>query len=161
MHNWLRCSIAGLLVLVWNVTKSEAANLRLSCGSFEGVRAQFAANPASPPDQRGRLIKREDAISGLRLELTFSTDQSRATVTSFGNDNTTGGVQSFAVELVSGGEIISFLGVDPIDKSINLFSIVMHDQYRLIWTIHTDKIYYVDKIALGKTFIGTCNLSGL
>jgi hypothetical protein len=80
----------------------------------------------------------------------------QATVTMSDNVNNPG-VASFPVTRVGGGEVISFIGIDPQDGSTNLFSI-FPQQNRLIWTIHTNKIYPIDQMVLGKTFVGTCSL---
>jgi hypothetical protein len=123
VRNLLICALVGLIALFSDFANRQIATYRISCGSFEGVRAQFATNPISQPDEKNRLIKKEDAISGLRLELTFSTGHSQATVTTFGNENTSGAVQSFSVNRIECGEVISFVGVDPRDGSTNLLSI--------------------------------------
>jgi hypothetical protein len=136
---------------------AQNTTFRISCERFEGVRAQFAAHPASPPEQKNRLIKQEDAISGVRLVLTFSTAGTGGSVTTFGNVNTDGGVQSFAVNRLADGDVLSFVGTDPKDGSTNLLT-VFPAQSRLLWTVHTNKIYVLDQIVLGKTFIGACTL---
>jgi hypothetical protein len=38
---------------------------------------------------------------------------SEASVTTFGNENTAGVVQSFSANRIDGGEVISFVGVNP------------------------------------------------
>jgi hypothetical protein len=152
----LTSSLAGLLLLFSHDANGQTETYRIACGSFDGVRAQFAANPISPPTERNRLVKKEDAISGLKLELTFSTADPQATITTSGNVNNPG-VASFPATRVGGGEVISFIAIDPQDGSTNLLSI-FPQQNRLIWTIHTNKIGFVDQIVLGKTFVGTCSL---
>jgi hypothetical protein len=65
-------------------------------------------------------------------------------------------VQGFNVtRMTGGGAVLSFVGVDPQDGSTNLLSLYP-EQDRIVWTIHTNKIYIIDKIVLGKTYVGTC-----
>lgn len=133
--------------------RADALTFRISCERFEGVRAQFATHPSSPPDQKDRLVKKDDAISGLKLVLTVNGRD--GSVTTFGNENVGGGVRSFPVTMLDSREVISFVGTDPYDGSTNMLT-VFPTQSRMIWTAHTNKIYTVDQIVLGKTFIGVC-----
>jgi hypothetical protein len=137
---------------------AAAETFCISCERFEGVRAQFAAHPASPAEQKDRLIKSEDAISGLKLVLTVNGRE--GSVTTFGNQNVGGNVQSFPVTFIDGGEVLSFVGADPKDGSTNMLS-VFPEQSRMLWTIHTNKIYVLDRVVLGKTFIGNCAIQKL
>jgi hypothetical protein len=146
------------MIAVCNSQQAAAQTYRISCERFEGVRAQFAAHPTSPPDQKDRLIKKDDAISGLKLVLTVNGRD--GSVTTFGNQNVGGSVKSFPVTMLDSREVISFVGTDPHDGSTNMLT-VFPAQSRMIWTGHTNKIYTVDQIVLGKTFIGICTFQKL
>jgi hypothetical protein len=153
----MRLRSARALLFFNHCANGQTETYRITCGSFDGIRAQFAANPISPATERNRLVKKEDAISGLNLDLTFSTADPQVTVTLSGNVNNPG-VGSFpATRVGRGGEVISFIGIDPADGSTKLLSI-FPQQNRLIWTVHTNKISFVDQIVLGKMFVGTCSL---
>src|SRR3977135_1134904 len=79
------------------ISAADITAIRVSCENFEGVRAQFAAHPAAPADQKNRLIRVQDAMSGLKLELTYEIKSSTGSVTYFGNQNAGGKVGSFDV----------------------------------------------------------------
>lgn len=150
-----------LTVLSSEMATSQTSTFRFTCGSFEGFRAQFAAHPRSPPQQRNRLVRAEDAVSGIKLELTHSVGQPIATVSYYGNQNTGGEIHTFQAARVSNSsDMISFTGVDPGDGSVNLLSL-FPQQERLIWTVHINKIGPIDQIVLGKSFVGVCTAQKL
>jgi hypothetical protein len=146
------------MIVICSSQQAAAQTHRISCERFDGVRAQFAAHPSSPPDQKDRLVKKDDTISGLKLVLTVNGRD--GSVTTFGNQNVGGGVKSFPVTMIESREVISFVGTDPQDGSTNMLT-VFPAQSRMLWTAHTNKIYTVDQIVLGKTFIGVCTFQKL
>jgi hypothetical protein len=102
---------------------SKAKAFRVSCSSFEGVRVHFVTHPAARAADRNRLMREEDAISGLNMDLTFSTADIEGNVTTYGNVNVGGGVTSFRVVRLTGSALLSFVGHDPNDGSTNLLSL--------------------------------------
>jgi hypothetical protein len=75
--------------------------------NFEGVRVHFVTHPGARAADRNRLMREEDAISGLNMDLTFSTASVEGNVTTYGNVNVGGGVNSFRVVRVTGSALLS------------------------------------------------------
>jgi hypothetical protein len=148
-----------LATIVFGNSQAMADSYRITCENFVGTRIQYAGHPSSPPDQYRRVIRSEDAITGVRLDITTTGGQSSAQVVSYGNVNTGGQVQSWTATVVSSNDMIAFMGLDPSDGSVNLLTVFLRSGPRAIWTIHTDRIAHLDQMAVGKTFIGDCRVA--
>jgi hypothetical protein len=143
-----------LLFALMPLAASAQQALRVTCEGATGSRVQYVDNPLSPAGQNKRLIVSNDGIDGLRLELTFRPDASDAVAVMTGNQNTEGRVTSLKLIKIRADQYISFLGIDD-DGSANLLSYFPKVR-RLVWSIHTDRILFVDSVALGKVFSLSC-----
>jgi hypothetical protein len=147
---------ALLLALTSSATETAyAATYRATCDGARGSRVLYADNPLAPADQNRRPVVGDDAIDGIRLDLTYSTDGTDATVVFSGNVNTGGRISSMRLIRMTAGEFVTLIGRADEDESINLFS-YFPALRRLVWTIHTEGIVFIRPVALAKTFMLTC-----
>ncbi|MGB8275698.1 MAG: hypothetical protein WCF16_10575 [Alphaproteobacteria bacterium] len=124
---------------------------RITCENPRGSRVQYANNPISPPDQYQKFVVADDAIDGLRVEITFSQSGTEASLVMYGNKNTGGRVTTMSLLKIVSNDFISFVGRDE-DGAIYLLSFYPRIN-RLIWSAHNDRIWYVDDVATGKIFM--------
>lgn len=125
---------------------------RITCEKAKGARVQYADNPVSPPDEYRKFIVSDDAISGIHVEITFSQTATEASAVVWGNKNTGGKVESTSLVKLVSNDFLSFVGRDNEDGSIYLFSFYPRVN-RLIWSMHNDRIWYIDDVAVGKIFM--------
>jgi len=153
-HRWTLIAFSLLLPFVAAPASAEA--FRLACQGMNGSRVQYFDNPLAPPAQNRRVIVHSDAITGVRVEITFATENTSATLVTFGNVNLGGAVTNVPLVRLPGGEFLSFVGRHD-SGEINLLSF-FPQLGRLLWTVHHDRIAFVDRGALGKIFIGECTM---
>ena len=141
-----------LLIQVTPAVPQENQTFRITCAGPQGARVQYSNNPAGPPEQYQKPIISDDSISGLKIEITFSTGQNAASLVSSGNKNIGGKVTSMNLIKIQSDDFISFVGTDPLDGSVNLFS-YYPTMRRIIWSIQNNRISIIDDVAIGKIFM--------
>jgi hypothetical protein len=102
------------------------------------------------------MVVSEDAIPGVRLQLTFSTDRPEATMVTAGNVNAGGRTDSLPLRRVQASGYFSFVGIDPSDGSSYLLSYFPQTR-RAIWSMHNDRLVMITGVALAKSFLMECN----
>ena len=148
-----RASLA--LILALSATNAQADTARIVCDHFRGTRVQFFDNPLAPKGQNRSVVVKGDAISGARVEITYSRSNSDAVMVSTGNVNIGGAVSGTRLTKVESNDLISFVGLDSEDGAIYLLS--YHPKLKkLLWSGHNDRIFFVDQGVVGKVFIADC-----
>lgn len=144
-----------VLILVLSATDLKAETVRITCDHFRGTRVQFFDNPLAPKEQNRKVVIEDDAITGAKLEITYTTSGSDVVMVETGNVNVGGDVKSSPLKKLESNDLVVFMGVDPADGKVHLLS--YHPQLKkLLWSSHNDRIWIIDRGVLGKTFIADC-----
>jgi len=146
-------AMAMIALVAANVAHAET--IRITCHDIRGSYVRYVDNPAVPADHNRKVESGPDAISGITVELTYSTDLREATLVTSGNANAGYKVVSNELSKLSDVGFISFVGIDKEDGSILLLSYFPAAR-KLLWSLQNDRVVVVDRAALAKTFIGDC-----
>lgn len=153
---WLsrRVIVCSVLLLV-PAESLHADTFRLSCTGIQGARIQHVLNPLVLPEQYGKTVVEDDAVTGMTIEVTYSSDRSEATIVMHGNKNAEGRVYNYNAVSIMSGSVRDFYWIDNSDGSRNMMS-YLQNIGKCFWSVHNDKIFKVERVAIGKLFICSC-----
>lgn len=149
--------IASALAFSFSHTAFSQQRLSVTCEQLVGNRVSYADNPLAGDDNR-KIARVDDSIEGARIRLIVDIDAGRGLLLEMDNRNTGGRPATLDLAVVRAAPFLSLAGVDALNGGVNLISYFPTTNH-VIWSIHNDRILFIDRVSLAKQFIGRCRLN--
>ncbi len=153
--------LAPALVALALATGTAAAQQRtvsqtvVTCDNLRGSKLSYIDNPMAASGINRRLLKGDDDLPGVKIDLIWNNENVDATLVVIGGGP---GVKSgsFPMKRFGTSEMVGLIGTDPEDGGASMLVSYNYKIGKAMWTIQSDKNDGRDKASFTRTVFADC-----